>query len=135
MRRKVLQDLANTLCQMLVGWRMGEDFERMAELPDGTLSFDLLQKTVRHDSDGELALWIMGELAAWLQARLAAEAIDPSRLLSAQMEVRFKIEPRPTKKDRIVVFDFDCRSVIATDEREYRGTLVERHEWRPGRSG
>ena len=129
MRRKVLQDLANTLCQMVVGWRMVEDLERVAGLPDGTLSFDLLQKRVRHDSGGELKLWITGELAAWLQARLIAEAIDSSKLLSAELEVRFKVERRLTNRQRIVVFDFDCRSVLATDEREYRGTLVERHEW------
>ena len=37
MRRKVLQDIANTLCQMMVGWRMGDDAQRMARLPDRTL--------------------------------------------------------------------------------------------------
>src|SRR4051794_20852696 len=134
MRRKALQDLANTLCQMVVGWRLAEDLERMAELPDGTLSFDLLRETVLHSSDGELTLRITGELAAWLQARLRAETIDPSKLLSAQLEVRFKVERRPTKREWIVAFDFDCRSVLATDEREYRGTLVEHHEWRQRRS-
>lgn len=134
MRRKVLQDLANTLCQMVVGFRMAEDMERMADLPGGTLSFDLLRETVRHSSDGELTLWITGELAAWLQARLCAEAIDPSRLLSAQLEVRFKVEKRETEKTRIVAFDFACRSLLATDEKEYRGTLDERHEWRQRRS-
>jgi len=37
---------------------MGEDLEKMAELSDDALSFDLLQRTVRHDSGGELKLWI-----------------------------------------------------------------------------
>jgi hypothetical protein len=58
MRRKVLQDIANTLCQIAVGWRMGDDYERIAQLPDGTLVFDLVDGTVSHSSEGTQELWI-----------------------------------------------------------------------------
>lgn len=48
MARKVLQDVANTLCQMVVGWRMGDDLEKIADLPDGTIVFDVLLREARH---------------------------------------------------------------------------------------
>jgi hypothetical protein len=48
--RKILQDVANTLPQMFVGWRMAEGLESLAELPDGTLEIDVLTETIRHNS-------------------------------------------------------------------------------------
>jgi hypothetical protein len=39
MKRKTLRDVANTLPDMLVGWRMVEDLDRLSDLPDGTLPY------------------------------------------------------------------------------------------------
>ncbi|MBN6102306.1 hypothetical protein JR064_09030 [Xanthomonas sp. CFBP 8703] len=75
MRRKVPQDIANELCQMMAGWRMGDDYELMAEIPDGTLYFDLLEKTVTHGAGHSPTLWIADELNAWLEHRLSDEKI------------------------------------------------------------
>lgn len=57
MRRKVLQDVANALCPMLVG-RISEDLEALSELPDGLLVFDVLAGSVTHDRNGPLSLRI-----------------------------------------------------------------------------
>ncbi|WP_445369245.1 hypothetical protein ACH5Y9_08285 [Methylomonas sp. BW4-1] len=129
MRRKALQDLANTLCHMVVGWRMGDDFERIAQLPDGTLSFDLLKKSATHSSGVSPELWITGELAAWLTARLAAENIDQMKLVEATLDVQHRTDRIKTDRKKIVSFDFECHSVLATDERRYQGKLVERHSY------
>ncbi|HEX5049999.1 MAG TPA: hypothetical protein VFX89_22995, partial [Gammaproteobacteria bacterium] len=72
MRRKVLQDVANTLCHMLVGWRMGGDLEVLSELPDGVLSFDVIGGSVTHNQSGALSLHVATELSAWLKHRLAS---------------------------------------------------------------
>ena len=129
MLRKVLQDMANTLCQMVVGWRMGSDYERIAALPDGTLSFDLLKETVAHSSGVTPDLWITGELASWLGARLATEDIDTKNLVSAILYVQYKTGRIKTNRKKIVSFDFECHSVLATDEKRYEGGLVERHTY------
>ncbi len=129
MRRKVLQDIANTLCQMMVGWRMGDDYELMAELPDGTLHFDLLNKTAAHSAGNSSALWITGELSAWLEHRLSVEKIDRNKMVHATLEVRYATSRIRTNRKKIVSFDFECRSSLQTDELEYCGIVVDRHAY------
>lgn len=129
MRRKVLQDLANTLCQMMVGCRMGRDYETLAELPDGTISFDLLNVVATHSSGAQPKLWITGELAAWLQSRLVTENIDAASLVAAILDVQHKTDRIKTIRKKVVSFDFVCRSLLATEEKRYEGKLVERHTY------
>jgi len=113
----------------MVGWRMGEDYEQMAELPDGTLSFDLIKETVNHSSGTAPKLWITGELSAWLKDRLKVENIDASKLISAALEVHYKTDRINTSRKKLISFDFECRSLLQTDEATYQGRLVERHAY------
>lgn len=129
MRRKVLQDIANTLCQMVVGWRMGDDYERMAELPDGTLSFDLVAGTVHHSSGESPKLWIAGELSVWLKHRLSVENVELSKLTAAKLDVSYRTDRIRTDRKKMVSFDFVCCSRLETDETTYEGKLVERHAY------
>lgn len=129
MRRKVLQDVANTLCHILVGWRMGEDLEALSELPDGVLLFDVLRGSVTHDLRGALELYVAGELSAWLKHRLASLNIPLSALDSATLRAEFKTGRIKTDRKRIVSFDWSCESSVATDEKTYVGRLVEAHQW------
>ncbi len=129
MRRKVLQDIANTLCQMMVGWRMGDDFELIAELPDGKLVLDLIEQTTTHDSGTSPSLWITGELAAWFQDRLKVLNIPAEKIISVTVEASFRTDRIKTNKKKIVSFDFDVRSRIETDEKTYDGHIVENHSY------
>ena len=129
MRRKVLQDLANTLCQMMIGWRMGSDYETLAELPDGTISFDLLNEVATHSSGVQPNLWIMGELATWLHARLITENISAASLVAATLDVQHKTDRIITIRKKIVSFDFVCHSLLATEDKTYEGRLIERHTY------
>jgi len=54
MRRKRLQEFANNLCHMLVGWRMHDDLEKLADLGNGDLTIDLLSGRTQHTTTGEL---------------------------------------------------------------------------------
>ena len=120
MRRKILQDLANTVCQMVVGWRVGEDVDRIASLPDGTLSFDLLNGTADHSSGTKPELRIAGALEAWLKSRLVSENIDPSQLIAATLTVQHKTGRNKSSRKRALSF-FECQSLLVTDERRYEG--------------
>lgn len=129
MRRKVLQDIANTLCQMFVGWRLGDDYEKVAELPDGTLDLDLLAETANHSSGVTPALWITGELSAWLKHRLEVHNVPLSSIKVVRLAVTYTTDRIKTNRKKILSFDFSCRSVVETDESQYIGNLVEKHAY------
>lgn len=129
MRRKVIQDLANTLCQMLVGWRMREDLETLAALPDGELIVDALAGTARHEQAGPVTLHIGGELKAWLTERVGAQQIPIQGINSAQVTATIRTDRVATNRQQVVSFDFLVRSVIATEQCQYIGKLHEVHHW------
>ncbi len=129
MRRKILQDFANTLCQMLVGWRMVEDLEVLAALPDGTLRVNVLSGIATHSSQTPVELHIARELRAWLLHRFAEAAISPSDIDSAIVTASIRTDRIATNRKRIISFDFAAESAITTSEREYRGVLHEVHRW------
>jgi hypothetical protein len=129
MRRKALQDVANTVCAMLVGWRMGQDLEILAELPDGTLEFDLIEQTATHSVVGPVRLHIAAEIGAWLIWRLKDLAIPVDALRTARLRAQIRTDRIATNRKRIVSFDWTCESEISTDEKRYLGRLVEKHIW------
>lgn len=129
MRRKIIQDFANTLCQMLVGWRMTEDFEVLAELPDGTLTIDALTGAGSHDVIGPLDLHIAGELQAWLLHRLGISGIPVESISSAIVVARVRTDRVATVRKRVVSFDFAVQSTISTGDHRYEGQLHETHHW------
>ena len=127
--RKILQDFANSLCHMLVGWRMGEDLELLADLPDGTLNLDVLSGTATHSVNGHVNLHIARELQAWLQHRLLKSRIEPSSIAQAAVTATVRTNRIASNRMRIVSFDFAVDSIIETADREYRGKLCEVHQW------
>jgi len=80
MKLKALREVANTLPAMLVGWRMTEDLDRLADLPDGVLRIDVLREVAAHSKAGPVELHVVQELSAWLRARLTALGIPLSQL-------------------------------------------------------
>jgi hypothetical protein len=114
---------------MLVGWRMAEDLEVLADLPDGTLAIDVLSGSAVHSVDGPLTLYIAGELQAWLQHRLSESAIDRSGIERAIVMAAIRTDRIATNRKRIISFDFTVDSTIVTAERQYRGKLCEVHQW------
>ena len=129
MRRKIIQDFANTLCQMLVGWRMGDDLEALAGLPDGTLLVDVLAGTASHDIAGNIQLRVAGELQSWLSHRLSINRIPAHSISSATVAAEIRTDRLDTNRARIVSFDFSVHSAISTDESSYTSELQEVHRW------
>jgi hypothetical protein len=129
MQRKIFQDFANTLCAMFVGWRLGEDYEVLAALPDGTLLLDILAESASHSSGINLNLWITGELSAWLKHRLEVHGVPIEAISNVSLMVEHRTDRIQTDRKKLVSFDFKCASTIQTAEKTYSGTLVERHTY------
>lgn len=129
MRRKRLNHYADIVCKMFMGWRMSEDLEILAEIPDGQLTIDLLSGQSTHDAKGAIQLHIADEIRAWLKLECEKESIPFNQLSTAELVVDLDTSQVKTDKKRIVCFSFVCRSVIATDEHEYRAEAHETHKW------
>ncbi|MEN6451336.1 MAG: hypothetical protein ABFC96_12665 [Thermoguttaceae bacterium] len=129
MRRKVLQDIANTLCHVLVGWRFGDDYEKIAELPDGTLRFDLLTEQTRHSSGMLPQLSIAGELSAWFRHRLDVHHIPLSYIRVAEVDFVYSTDRIKTNRKKWISFDISCNSIVETDEKKYVASLAQRQVW------
>jgi hypothetical protein len=129
MRRKVLQDVANTLCQMLVAWRMADDLEKLSVLPDGVLEIDVLAARAAHNTAGPIDLWIAGELSAWTHARFTSLSIPLGEVQEVMVRARFQTDRVATNRKKIVSFDWHCDSVVRTSEKSYLGKLAEKHVW------
>lgn len=131
-RLKPLKSYAHALCQMLIGWRMSEDLELFAQLPDGTLSVDVLTGSCVHSVAGELTTHIAPEMAAWFRLRLEIDGVPLSRIAEARVNADVTIVVEKRRRDRRVHFGWRCRSLIATPDSQYSSSLKEPHTWCSG---
>jgi len=118
---------------MLIGWRMQDDLNRFARLPDGTLTVDALTGTCTHSVDGELTTHIGPEIAAWFRHRLDADGIPFSAITFANVTADVHITTEQRRSDTRVKFDWKCRSLISTSDREFTSELAEPHTWCSGK--
>ncbi len=112
-----------------MGWRMAEDLETLAALPDGRVHIDLLGGSAEHSEVGPLNLHIAGEIQAWLRQESEKDGIDFNALTSADLWVDIDTSKIATKSKRIVCFDFEASSRLTTDEAEYSAQVSESHKW------
>lgn len=129
MRRKRLNHYADVVCRMFVGWRMGDDLEVLSEVPDGTITIDLLKGTANHSVVGNLELHISQEIAAWLSQQSAKEGINWSEMKSATLEVLIDTGRVATNKKKVVMFNFTCLAKLSTSEACYEANLIESAKW------
>jgi len=114
---------------MFVGWRMGNDLEVMSELPDGTMSLNLLTGEAHHSIAGQIDLHIAKEIQVWLEQQGEKEGVDISQLESATLDVDVDTGKVATNRKKVIMFNFKCRSTLKTDEATYQATLKDIHQW------
>jgi hypothetical protein len=129
MKWKRLQDFANALPHRLVGESAQDDLEILADLPDGSLSIDLIERRASHSHAPELSLPIVGELSEWLREQMSSRGLPPDALERASLTASFRTDRIPTDRKWIVSFDIECESVLEAAGRTYRGDRVKQHVW------
>ena len=108
---------------------MAQDLETLADLPDGNIEIDLLRGIAAHSTVGQIDLWIAKEMQAWLENRLEADRIPKNQISEAHVCLCSNTDRIKTDKSRIVSFDWECHSLIATDEKTYESQLKLAHRW------
>ena len=129
MRRKVIQHYADVLCHMAIGWRMGGDLNILADLPSGSIHFDILSGQATHDTQGLIRLHIASEMQAWFLDRLAKDSIPSEAIESATLDTVMDTDRIATDKNRVVSFDWRCHSRITTNQKTYEAQLADQHTW------
>ena len=117
---------------MLIGWRMQDDLNRFAQLPDGTLTVDALSGFCSHSKVGEIETYVGPEIAAWLRHRLDTDGIPHSVVTFAQVVADVTITTERRRRDTLVRFHWHCRSLISTSDRDFASELTEPHSWCSG---
>lgn len=114
---------------MFMGWRMADDLETLAGLPDGRIHLDLLTGSAEHDGAGSVSMCITREIQTWLRQECEKDGVDYGALQSADLWVDTSTSRIATERKRIVCFDFDATSKLTTDEAEYSALASESHKW------
>jgi hypothetical protein len=120
-KRILLRDAANTLPCMVMSERIGnDDLERLAALPDGTLTMDLVAGTARHSSQPDpIHLEIVAHLSGWLKTRLGDDAFA-NHLAHAVLTVSIRTDRVAADRKSVIPFDWVCESSVASRDGKTR---------------
>jgi hypothetical protein len=129
MRRKIFQHYVDVLNHMVIGWRMGDDLEVLAELPSGRIHFDILSGQATHEASGPVILQIATEMKAWLSDRTRKDRIPLEAITAATLDLDMNTDRILTDKKRVVSFDWRCHTTLSTSEKTYEAKLKEDHTW------
>jgi hypothetical protein len=147
MRKKTLQCMAETLCQMFCGWRLIGSKPMLVALGSGTIEIDMLTGRCTFQNLPTPLLPIASELLTWTKQELISRAIPVSKIICARLaaklsfaQVRWNLrtteilwaddgDPGSTSMNQCTI---DCESEIATDAIVYHSKLKEVQEWLPG---
>jgi len=117
MRRKVLRDVVNTLCEIFAGYRRVPDDQRFLALGNGTLSVNLFTSEAIFNEVQLPSLQIANELSIFFLSRLEAFHIAKSDLKKAEVKVDCVVGLDKEFNRRFV--DYHIASSIETDEVTY----------------
>lgn len=84
-----LATLAEELCRIFLGWKLGEDQPKLAALGEGELAIDLLTGECRCDGDPLPPLFIAEELRDSLARELERAGLEIAAIRSARLDALF----------------------------------------------
>ena len=144
MRRKRLQHVADTMCQMFCGWRLVGSKPSLVDLGSGTLEIDAITGHCSFQGESIAKLKIAEEIRKWIRDDLAANKIPVTTLTDARLSVKlsFSVVPWTAPKREVFLSEgkavrtekmnrclMKCDGHVATDEAVYRARLTEVQEW------
>ncbi len=109
-----LEALPERLCQIFLGWRLGDDRDALLALGEGALRIDLLTGECWCDDEPLPALGIAAELDRELDRVGLAD-----RLEAAHLDALFAARPYRSRGREGTALELACRVVLRVDGREY----------------
>lgn len=127
MKLKRLRHQSYILCHMFCGWQLYPDWERLAELGDGTLEIDVLNETRRFNSQEIHRLSILDALRSWLLQDLATNKIPLNSIESAKLMVQLHVGFEKRTGLLHHNHEFLLEGIIVGNGREYKTKLEDRN--------
>jgi hypothetical protein len=130
LRRKVLQDFANTLCQQFLDLGSGHDVGTFVRRGSGLYSMNLLNGECSRDGAAIPELKVCREYRLWLAEQMSKHSVPPG-LLRAELVVRVVVRQSSLRDARLGSADleFHCKAELVTDEKVYAGEASGPHPW------
>jgi hypothetical protein len=134
MRRKVIQDFANTFCQKFLDSPNGYDLARFAQFGVGTATLNILTGECILNDVPVPKFDTCDDHKEWLRCQLVKHNIPKEAIKNAKMTVQFSISDIDIRQSyghtfRSAEFDFHCMSEIQTDEKSYAARMSNRKKW------
>ena len=126
--------MAKVLPHMFARWRDWEDFETLADLPDGAITIDALSgkavfAAASYAEAKPIRLRIAREIRSGFMDQLVRKEIQASRILEAVLRVGMDSSQVKTDRNRIVHFDFHIASRIHAEAGVFEAAQIEEHVW------
>lgn len=119
MNRAALEELADSLCSVFLGWRLREDFDALVALGEGALRVDLRSAEAWCDGDPIPPLFMAGELRSLLEKGLEDAGLQASRLEDAQLDAEFAARERRVRGRDLPALDIACRVRLVLGGEEF----------------
>lgn len=134
MRRKVIQDFANTLCQRIVDLPEGFDLATFAYYGTGEYRADILNGQCSHNDTIIPPLGACAVYKEWLSCQARKHRVPFEAVQSVTMVIRIEVNSIRTTTSyghrfASAHFGTECRSEIKTDEKLYVGIAKGGKDW------
>ena len=134
MRRKVLQDFANTVSQRLLDLPEGFDLATFAHYGSGLYRANLVGGACTCNDRPIPSLHLCEVYRAWLTQQCVAHRVEFASLKSIEVEIAVEVSGatiRDSYGHRFASarFDVKCSCRITTDEKAYVGNSSGQREW------
>jgi len=132
LRRKVLQDFANTFCQQFLDLGSGHDVATFVRRGSGSYSMDLLNGECSHDGAPIPEMKACREYRLWLIEQMSKHSVSPELLRAVavvQVVVRAVSVKDSGARAGSADLDFRCRAELTTDEKTYTSEMSGARLW------
>jgi hypothetical protein len=122
-RRRVLQAVANSLCNVVIADRRYPNETRRKYPEGGRLVLDVLTRRCTLNDAAVAPMGIADRLNVWLHAQLREAGIPKDQIRGARMDIEYSCAERTyLASGRVWEMHFSLRSEISTQDRHYFGT-------------
>jgi len=111
-----LQALAEELCRVFLGWKLGGDHDVLLALEEGELAIDVLSGECSCNGDPIPPLNIAGELTDFLLRALERDGVPRATVSEASVEALFARSRRRSRGRVVPILRLACRSRVAAGD-------------------